>query len=495
MPLKGSRPLFSSAMGMALNDYSHELVCITKTERIVVPIRAIAARAILTIPDQLNFSECPVKSSTKKTLLLRNTGNLEAHYYISTQSPFSVVPAMGALGAGDSVQVTVGFHPLTTGAHFGSMVVCYNTGEIHTNLQGEAVDVSIGLRTYSVELKKTFITTSSHTAMFIENRSNIRAQFQWKTFPSEEDENEEKRRLACVDNTTGERRRAKKKGSCEDRRAILKSSVREKMMMVKEDPMLFSNDAFSLEPLEGEIGPNSSVQIKVTFKPLKAREYRSVAYCNISGRGSRLPLHLRGEGQGPVVEFSRQMLKLGNIFVNTSHVYEVKLMNRGAIDAPFTYIPSATTVGRCFKFAPEEGVIAAGGIQTIHISFNATVLGSFEEQFQFRVAASPTPVILTVCCLWDIPHLPHFGVEQRKKEFPELFISALILALPQCRVPGGWNDSSLQGSPSALGHGRQWDGSALGSSCSGLSQLNTQQSSQGFGDGAAWVILQQQQCF
>ncbi|XP_023803056.1 hydrocephalus-inducing protein-like [Cyanistes caeruleus] len=201
---------------------------------------------------------------------------------------------MGALGAGDSVQVTVGFHPLTTGAHFGSMVVCYNTGEerIHTNLQGEAVDVSIGLRTYSVELKKTFITTSSHTAMFIENRSNIRAQFQWKTFPSEEDENEEKRRQcyllrspreACVDNTTGERRRAKKKGSCEDRRAILKSSVREKMMMVKEDPMLFSNDAFSLEPLEGEIGPNSSVQIKVTFKPLKAREYRSVAYCNISG--------------------------------------------------------------------------------------------------------------------------------------------------------------------------------------------------------------------
>lgn len=56
-------------------------------------------------------------------------------------------------------------------------------------------------------------------------------------------------REACVDNTTGERRRAKKKGSCEDRRAILKSSVREKMMMVKEDPMLFSNDAFSLEPL------------------------------------------------------------------------------------------------------------------------------------------------------------------------------------------------------------------------------------------------------
>ncbi|XP_059716706.1 hydrocephalus-inducing protein-like [Haemorhous mexicanus] len=250
-------------------DYCYQLVCMTARERIVVPIRAIGARAVLDFPAQLDFSKCAVQGSTQKTLLVRNVGTRAARYQLSTQSPFSVVPATGALGAGDTVQVTVGFHPRASGDHWGSLA-------------------------------------------------------------------------------------------------------------------------------EGEIGPNCSAEIKVTFKPLEALEYGSVAYCSISGRESRLPLQLRGEGQGPLVELSSQTLDLGNVFVNTPHVYEVKLMNQGALDAPFTCIPSATKVGSCFKFAPEEGIIAAGGSQTVQISFSATVLGSFEEEFQLRVAGSPMPAILTI---------------------------------------------------------------------------------------------------
>ncbi|XP_059716702.1 hydrocephalus-inducing protein-like [Haemorhous mexicanus] len=244
-------------------DYCHQLVCMTSRERIVVPIRAIGARAVLDFPAQLDFSKCAVQGSTQKTLLVRNVGTQAARYQLSTQSSF-------------------------------------------------------------------------------------------------------------------------------------KSMVQEKVAKVPEDPMLFSHDIFSIEPMEGEIGPNCSAEIKVTFKPLEAQEYGSVAYCSISGRESRLPLQLRGEGQGPLVELSSQTLDLGNVFVNTPHVYEVKLMNRGALDAPFTCIPSATKVGSCFKFAPEEGIIAAGGSQTVQISFSATVLGSFEEEFQLRVAGSPMPAILTI---------------------------------------------------------------------------------------------------
>ncbi|XP_068035432.1 hydrocephalus-inducing protein homolog [Anomalospiza imberbis] len=381
-------------------DYSHELVCIIAKERIVVPIRAIAARAILDFPDQLDFPVCPVKYSTQKTLLVRNVGNRAARYQLSTQSPFFVVPATGTLGAGDSMRVTVGFQPLTTGDHSGSL--CCNTGEesIHTNLHGEAVDLNIGLSTNSVEVEKTFITMSNPTTVFIENRSNITAHFQWKTFPTEEDENEEKRRLVwqCLrqlENFT-EKKKIKKKRSCEDHTALLRNMFQEEVAKMQQDPMLFSSDIFFIEPVEGEIGPNSWAEIKVTFKPLEALEYQSVAYCSISGRESRLPLHLKGEGQGPLVKLSRHTLNLGNVFVNTPHVYEVKLINQVAIDAPFTYIPSTTNAGYCFKFAPEEGIIAPGGIQTIQICFNASVLGTFEEEFQFRVAGSPTPAILTI---------------------------------------------------------------------------------------------------
>nr|XP_054509111.1 hydrocephalus-inducing protein-like [Agelaius phoeniceus] len=379
-------------------DYCHELVCITARERTVVPIRAIGARAVLDFPAQLDFSKCPVKVSTRETLLVRNVGARAARYQLSTQSPFSVVPATGALGAGDTVQVTVAFHPLASGAHCGSLAVCCSSGEerIHTKLHGEAVDVNIGLSTDSVEVDKTFITMSSHRTLFIENRSNITAHFQWKAFPSEEEENEEKR-----------------------------SMVQEKMAKVREDPMLFSHDIFVIEPMEGEIGPNCSAEIKVTFKPLEALEYGSVAYCSISGRESRLPLQLRGQGQGPLVELSSQTLNLGNVFVNTPHVCEVKLMNQGALDAPFTRIPSGSNVGLCFKFAPEEGIIAAGGSQSVQISFSATVLGSFEEEFQFSVAGSPRPAILTIKGSVTAPSV-HF-------DLPELDFGDISFGFPYTR--------------------------------------------------------------
>ncbi|XP_077642549.1 hydrocephalus-inducing protein homolog [Lonchura striata] len=178
-------------------DYFHELVCSSARERIVVPIRAVGARAILDFPDQLDFPVCPVKYSSQKTLLVRNVSNQAARYQLSTQSPFSVVPTTGILGAGDSMQVTVRFHPLKTGDHSGSLVVCCNTGEesIQTNLHGQAVDLKMGLSTNSVDVGKTFIGMSNHTTVLIENRSNITAHFQWKTLPTEEYENEEKRRL------------------------------------------------------------------------------------------------------------------------------------------------------------------------------------------------------------------------------------------------------------------------------------------------------------
>lgn len=66
-------------------DYFHEVTCITEREKFIVPIRAIGARGILDFPDQINFSTCPVKYNTQKTLLVRNIGNREACYQISVQ--------------------------------------------------------------------------------------------------------------------------------------------------------------------------------------------------------------------------------------------------------------------------------------------------------------------------------------------------------------------------------------------------------------------------
>lgn len=73
-------------------------------------------------------------------------------------SPFSVTPAVGTLGIGDAVQVTVGFQPLKSGDYSASLVVRYDTGErwalhraLPASLKGEPflsrkTDVAMGLK-------------------------------------------------------------------------------------------------------------------------------------------------------------------------------------------------------------------------------------------------------------------------------------------------------------------------------------------------------------
>ncbi|CAM9137355.1 unnamed protein product, partial [Bubo scandiacus] len=184
---------------------------------------------------------------------------------------------------------------------------------------------------------------------------------------------------------------------------------------VQGDSMLFSDDVFTLEPLEGDIWPNSSAEINVIFRPREARVYQQTVYCDISGRETRLPLCIKGEGIGPRLHFSFEQLDIGKVFVGLDHSYEVVLFNKGAIDSVFNLVPPATALGSCFTFLPQEGIILPDGLQVIQICFSSTILGEFTEEFRFSVNGSPEPVTLIIrgCVIgptfhFDVPAL-HFG--------------------------------------------------------------------------------------
>ncbi|XP_009881567.1 PREDICTED: hydrocephalus-inducing protein homolog [Charadrius vociferus] len=403
-------------------DYFHQLTCITEREKFIVPIRAIGARAILDFPDQLNFSVCPVKYSTQKTLLVRNIGNREARYHISTQSPFSVDPSIGTLGIGATMQVTVEFHPLKTGDHSRSLVVHYDTGEdVHTSLYGAAVDVNIRLERNSLTVEKTYLTLSNHRSVVIHNRSEIIAHFQWKAFVTQEEEDQQKLRLCRrlqrqeEDQTDYFLKECTVDPTLRERLSLLSRTFQNQRAKVQGDSMLFSDDIFTIEPVEGDIWPNSSAEINVIFKPREARVYQQTVYCDISGRETRLPLRIKGEGMGPRLRFSFDQLDIGKVFVGSTHSYEAILFNKGAITALFNLVPPVTALGSCFTFLPEEGIILPDELQAIQISFSSTILGKFTEEFRFSVNGSPEPVTLTVrgCVIgptfhFDVPSL-HFG--------------------------------------------------------------------------------------
>ncbi|XP_061217731.1 hydrocephalus-inducing protein homolog isoform X3 [Neopsephotus bourkii] len=396
-------------------DYFHQLICITEREKFIVPIRAIGARAILDFPDQVNFSECPVKFSTQKTLLVRNIGNRKARYSISTQSPFSVDPSIGTLGIGEVMQVTVVFHPLKTGDYSRSLIVHYDTGEdIHTSLYGAAVDVNIRLDRNSLTVEKTYLTLSNHRSMVIHNQSEIIAHFQWKPFVNQEEEDQQKLRLQKreEDRMDCARREGGVDPPLQERLSLLIRTFENQVTKVQEDSMLSSDDVFTIEPVEGDVWPNSSAEIKVIFKPQEAKVYQERVYCDISGRETRLPLCISGEGIGPQLRFNFDLLDIGQVFVGSALSYEAILLNKGAIDAPFSLVLPATALGSCFTFTPQEGIVLLGGYQVIRISFRPTILGQFTEEFMFSIDRSPEPVALTIrgCVIgptfhFDVPFL------------------------------------------------------------------------------------------
>lgn len=88
---------------------------------------------------------------------------------------------------------------------------------------------------------------------------------------------------------------------------------------------------------EGDIWPNSTAELTVVFKPKEAKSYQRTAYCDITGRESRLPLKVRGDGMGPKLVFSLDCLDIGNVFAGSTHTYEVRslVFSRLNLQYPF----------------------------------------------------------------------------------------------------------------------------------------------------------------
>ena len=147
---------------------------------------------------------------------------------------------------------------------------------------------------------------------------------------------------------------------------------------------------------EGEIWPNSQAEITVTFHPEEASSYSRAIYCDVTGRETRLPLKIKGEGLGPKCRFSFDTLDIQNVFVNSAHAYEVILENKGSIEAAYSLLPPTTLFGPNFTFAPSSGVVHPGKLQAIQISFRSNELGEFDEEFRWQIEGAPRPLTLGI---------------------------------------------------------------------------------------------------
>ncbi|MGH0129444.1 UNVERIFIED_CONTAM: hypothetical protein FKN15_002207 [Acipenser sinensis] len=352
-------------------DYLHKLVCVTEREKFAVAIRAIGARALLDFPDHLNFSTCPVKCLSQRTLLVRNIGNNEARFTLSTQS---------------------------CSGHLKK----YGVGEdIYISLYGAATDINVRLDKNSVIIEKTFLSLANQRAITISNRSDVIVHFQWKAFATHEEEDQQKLRFSSElqkeedDDMDLFLAECSADPTLRERISVLSRTFQNRQRLLQDDQMIFSDDIFHIDLLEGDIWPNSTAEVNIVFKPKEAKVYQQTIYCDITGRETRLPLRVKGEGIGAKLLFNFDQLHMGNIFVGSKHSYEAILSNKGDIDAIFSLVPPSSALGSCFSFNPSKGVVLPGGYQAIEVSFSSSILGDFQEEFLFSIDGNPQNISVT----------------------------------------------------------------------------------------------------
>ncbi|XP_026166304.1 hydrocephalus-inducing protein-like isoform X3 [Mastacembelus armatus] len=380
-------------------DYHHRLICVTERERFEVPVFAIGPRAILDFRDEISLPLCAVKASTQRTHLVRNIGNSKAKFKLQTERPFSVMPSSGTLDVGESMQVTVTFNPMTIGDHNKDLLLHYHTGEdVYISLYGACEELNIHLEPDSVLLKKTYISLANVHTVSLTNRSDIPLQFCWSAWSSQEDQDLSLLQESSVllQNEAKERLLYQRESNPTAIHHLLDRALEEHRGQAANDHLLaLSHSCITVEPVEGEIWPNTTAHFNIVFKPEQAKLYQRTIYCDVAGRESRLPLTIKGEGIGPKLQLNYNLMDVKNVFIGDKNCYEVLLSNRGLIDAPFKLSSPDTTFGRCFTFSPEEGVVPSGACQIVEVTFHSCILGTFSEDFLLSVTGQPQPLTLT----------------------------------------------------------------------------------------------------
>jgi hydrocephalus-inducing protein len=295
------------------------------------------------------------------------------------------------------MQVTIDFQPTKCGDYKKDLMICYDSSEtIFVNLYGAAQDVNVRLDKNSIRIEDTYITMNNQRTVTIHNRSDIIVRYEWKKFATQEEEEQQKLKEITSLNRDEENAKNKLSNQNADYMALLSRNFQNKIKTTQNKSFHFEDEVFYVQPIEGDIWPNSSVDVSVIFKPDYAQTYNKTAFCEVTGRESRLPLRLCGIGNGPKVQLSIENLDVGSIFIGSTHVYEVVMSNKGFIDAIYSVSIPNTQFGKCFTFEPNEGLISPGGYQAISIAFGSNKLGEFDETFEFTIDGKPEKYQLVI---------------------------------------------------------------------------------------------------
>ncbi|TGZ50588.1 hypothetical protein DBV15_08089 [Temnothorax longispinosus] len=150
----------------------------------------------------------------------------------------------------------------------------------------------------------------------------------------------------------------------------------------------YNHMSFLLTPKEGEIWPQSSVDITVIFRAMEVGEISSVAYLEVTGREDRIPLSLHGTGKGPVFHLNVITIDLSNIFLCSVHNYEIVAANNGHICGTLVHKARPTDFGGIINITPRALTLKPDEYKSFNLTFSSNRKGDFIERIDFVIKES-----------------------------------------------------------------------------------------------------------
>lgn len=301
--------------------------------------------------------------------------------------------------------------------------------QLRMKSRGHASPIEIYLSERSITMPETYVELNCVKTIVLVNKSDAPIDFSWKAFSTPAEDQMQRDRLVAqleaehaeeelmigalqlTDDLGGipEIERIVKSDSNldddDDAPGFQRKKAIEEVLLRKyrniaralyDDPLLFHDEIFSIEPLSGRVWAHSSVSVTIVFRPKASLSYSCMAFCAIDGELDRHALTLRGTGIGPRAAFSFDELDVGNIFVESEHRYEVELLNKGNIPVLFSLKSNNSAFGRCFTFEPSEGEVAVGDSIAITVDFRPDTLGEFSEIFEWRLQGAAVNSTLAI---------------------------------------------------------------------------------------------------
>lgn len=154
-----------------IKDYTYDITCVTEREKFVVHVVAVGPRAVLDLPDAVDFGTGLVKHTQSRTLLVRNVGSRAARVDFAGDGPFAVTPAHAQLEVNQTMQLLVTFTPEAVGSFDSVLTMTYETGEsVVTRLLGASEDGNVRLEKNAIKMDSTFVSLCSQRTFKIFNR-------------------------------------------------------------------------------------------------------------------------------------------------------------------------------------------------------------------------------------------------------------------------------------------------------------------------------------